>query len=188
MSGNVKTIVIALVALVVGAVGGAGYGMMQADELTQKLVAMTQEKDQAVQATDHLRKMNDEAVRTYGTNLGKMVAGVPAGDDPAKLTDSARAILAARDGFRGSLDGARAAMNSEFDELAAELGNSAPNPEKIKQLLDGLKQNWPAKEKGLDDASRKLLVDLGVLKGSPAPAPAAAPAAAPPATAPAEKK
>lgn len=183
MGDKAKTIVIAVVALIVGAVGGVGYGMIEVDEVTQKLVAAMQERDQAAQNADRMRKMNDEAPKKYGRELGKLVAALPAGDDPAKLVDSARAILAARDGFRVSLDGARASMNSEFDALAAELGNATPDADKMKALLDGLKQNWPAREKGMEEASRKLLVDLGLLQAPAAPKSEAAPAPAP-----AEKK
>ncbi len=188
MSGKGSTILIGVVALIIGAVGGVVYGMMVVDEVNQKLVAVTQERDQAVQNAGRLRKLNDEAAKKYGQNLGKLVVAVPAADEPVKLIDSARMILAARDGYRASLDGVRASMNSEFDALAAELGNATQDVDKVKQLLDGLKQNWPAKEKGMEDASRRLLVELGVLQAAPAPKPQATPAAAPPAPAPADKK
>ena len=211
MSDTVKTILIAVVALIVGAAGGGGYGMMQVDEVTQKLMAAMQDRDQAAQNADRLRKMNDEAAKKYGKELGRLVtsaggapaapaaaapaagqpapAPAPAADDPVKLIDSARAILAARDGFRASVDGVRASMNLEFDALAAELGTATPDAAKVKQMLAGLKQNWPNKEKDMEAATRKLLVDLGVLQAPAAPKPAAAPApAAAPVPAPAEKK
>lgn len=204
-----RIIVIAVVALLVGAAAGAGFGMMQVDEVTQKLVVTTQEKDQAQQSAVRLRRTIDEATRKYGNELGRMVtvaaalpapaaaapaqgqpapaaapAPAPATDEAAKLFDHARAILAARDGFRASLDGVRASMNSEFDALATELGSPTPDANKVKQTFDVLKQNWPDKEKGLDEATRRLMADLGLLQ---APKPAAAPAPVP-APAPAEKK
>ena len=215
-----RLVVVGLVALIVGVVLGGGYGMMQVDEVTQKLTAATSERDQAVQSADRLRKLNDDAPKKYGRELGKLVMAVgapapsakpaaaapapgqpapapapaaPAADDPAKLVDSARAILAARDGYRSSLDGVRASMDSEFDAIAAELGNATPDAGKVKQLLDALKQNWPNKEKDMEAATRKVLVELGLISAPPAPKPAAAapaPAAAAPAAAPApaEKK
>jgi hypothetical protein len=90
-------------------------------------------------------------------------------------------------------------MNSEFDALAAELGNAAPDSEKVKQILESLKQKWPQKEKDMEAATRGLLVDLGILQAAPAskptatPQPAAASAPAPavapaPELKPAEKK
>lgn len=221
MGDKARVLVIGVVSLIIGAAGGWWYGMMQVDEVTLKLMATTQEKDQALQSADRLRRMNDDAAKKYGKDLGKLVmavaipappAGAPAqgqpvpvpaaaalfADDPAKLIDAARAILAARDGFRASLDGARGSMNSEFDVLAAELGNAAPDPEKLKQTLQLLKQNWPQKENGMEAATRKLMADLGLLpvvKPAAAPAPAAAPSPAPPPAAapapepkPAEKK
>ncbi len=210
MSTNTKTILIAVVALIVGAAAGAGFGMMQVDEVTQRLVVTTQEKEQAQQNAERLRKMNDEASRKYGNELGRLVtvaAALPApvaapaqvqpetpavpgaapapapppaplSDDAAKLIDQTRTILAMRDGFRATLDGVRASMNSEFDALAAELGNPAPDAVKVKQTLDTLKQNWPAKEKGMDEATRRLMADLGLLL-TPKPKPAGAPAPAP---------
>jgi hypothetical protein len=197
MNEKVKMILVGVGSLVVGAAGGGGYGMMQVDDVTQKLMAATQEKEQAVQNADRLRKQSDDAAKKYGKDLGKLVlaAGAtapaatpapapgqpevaPPPDDGAKLIDSVRAILAVRDGFRASLDGVRASMDSEMDALAAELGNPTPNVSKVKELLDGLKQNWPDKEKNMQTATQKLLLDLGLAQAPAAPKPAATPAPA----------
>lgn len=206
MSDNARMIVIGIVSLIIGAAGGWWYGMLQVDDVTLKLMATTQEKDQALQSADRLRKTNDEAATKYGRDLGKLVtaggapaatqaqpapapAAAPAVDDPAKLIDGVRRMLAARDHIRATLDGVRAAMNSEFDALAAELGNAAPDSEKLKQILETLKRNWPQKEKDLEAATRRLLTDLGILQAAPAPTPAVTPQPpAAPAPATAEKK
>ena len=63
MSDKIKMILVGLVSLVVGAAGGGGYGMMQVDDVTQKLMAATQEKEQAVQDATRLRTMNDDAAK-----------------------------------------------------------------------------------------------------------------------------
>ena len=209
MRDDARMIVIGIVSLIIGAAGGWWYGMMQVDEVTLKLMAATQEKDQALQSADRLRKTNNEAATKFGRDLGKLVttvgapaavaaqaqpapaapAAAPAVDDSAKLIDGVRGMLAARDHIRATLDGVRAAMNSEFDALAVELGNAAPDSEKLKQILETLKRNWPQKEKDLEVATRRLLTDLGILQPAPAPTPAAAPQPpAAPAPAPAEKK
>ncbi len=190
MNDKVKMIVVGIVSLVVGAAVGGGYGMMQVDDVTQKWVAATQEKDQAVQNADRLRKLDEEASKKIGKDLGKLVLAVggiapaaadaaAAAADDAKLVDGVRAILAMRDGFRASLDGVRASMDPEMDALAAELGNPAPNIAKVKELLEGLKQNWPDKEKNIQAATQKLLGDLGLGQAPAAIKPAAAPAVAP---------
>lgn len=205
MNEKVKTMLVGGVALIVGAAVGGGYGMMQVDDVTLKLNAATQEKEQAMQSADRLRKMNDESSKKFGKDLGKLVmaasgsapvvapapapaapvTGQPAAAPPAvptaddtKLIDSARALLAVRDGYRASLDGVRSAMNSEMDALAAELGNPAPNAAKVKELLDALKQSWPEKEKNLQAATQRLLVDLGLTQAPAAAKPVAAPAPA----------
>lgn len=207
MRDDARMIVIGIVSLIVGAAGGWWYGMMQVDEVTLKLIAVTQEKDQALQSAERLRQTNNEAATKFGRDLGKLVtaggapaatqaqpapaapAAAPAVDDSAKLIDSVRGMLAARDHIRATLDGVRAAMNSEFDALAAELGNAAPDSEKLKQILETLKRNWPQKEKDIEAATRRLLTDLGILQAAPASKPAAAPQpAAAPTPAPAEKK
>jgi len=179
MRSTAKLVLVGLVSLVIGAAGGGGYGMMQVDAVKQQLTAATQEKERAVQDATRLRKLSDAAARIYGIELGKLVnatgapapapapvtgqpAVTPAAGDDTKALDSARAILARRDGFRASLDGVRAAMNSEMDALAAELGNASPDAGKVKELLDSLKTNWPNKEKDLEAATRKLLNDLGL--------------------------
>jgi hypothetical protein len=183
MGGNLKTIVVGVVALIIGGGGAGYYGMMQVDDVTQKLTAALKDKDQAVQSADRLRKTNDDAAKKYGKDIGAQVAVAGAADDPAKLIDNARAILATRDAFRASLDGARATLDSDLDALALELGNATPNSERIRQMLDSLKQGWPDREKKMEDATRKLLADLGI--GQAAAAPKAAPAPAAPAAAPA---
>jgi len=210
MSDKERMIAIGVVSLIIGAAGGWWYGMMQVDDVTLKLLTATQEKEQATLSADRLRKTNNEAATKYGKDLGKLVmaAGAPAAiaaaqaqpapaapavasamDDPAKLIDGVRGMLAARDHIRATLDGVRASMNSEFDALAAELGNATPDAEKLKQTLESLKQNWPQKEKNMEAATRRLLVDLGILQAAPAPKPEAPPQpAAAPAPAPAEKK
>ena len=45
MSDKVKLILVGVVSLLVGAAGGGGFGMMQVDEVTQQLNAMTQQKE-----------------------------------------------------------------------------------------------------------------------------------------------
>ena len=60
-----------------------------------------------------------------------------------------------------------------------------PNIGKVKDLLDSLKQNWPEKEKNMQAATQKLLVDLGLVQAPAAPKPVAAPASAAAASAPA---
>ena len=208
MSDQARMFVIGVVSLIIGAAGGWWYGMLQVDGVTLKLMTAIQEKDQAMQSADRLRKTNHEAAVKYGKDLGKLVtaagapaaaaaqaqsapaasAAAPATEDPAKLVDNVRVILAARDHIRATLDGVRAALNSEFDALAAELGNAPPDSGKLKQTLDALKQNWPQKEKDMEAATRRLLVDLGILQAAPAPAATLQPPTAPAPTAPAEKK
>lgn len=217
MSSSSKTMVIAILALIVGAAAGAGFGMMQTDEVTQKLMVALQERDQAQQSAARLRSVNDAATRKYAQELGKLVTAAgavvvppptpvptpadaipgvapvavppaPLSAEALKLIDQVRALLAARDGFRSPLDGLVASMNSELDALASELGNSPPDVEKVKQSVEALKQNWPARDKAMTDATRRLLADLGVVpaaaQAQPAPAPSA-PAA--PRPAPAQK-
>lgn len=227
MSDKVKIILLGVTALIIGVIGGGGYGMLQVNEMKLTLMSVTQEKDRALQSAERLLKMNEAAAVKYSKVLGRLIMAaaapplavpssaapaqsqtapdlpattpsrsqsapdLPAGSasapaaaalDPAKLIDEMRAILAVRDGLRASLDGVRASMNSEFDALAAELGNAAPDAGKVKQILEALKQNWPRKEKDMEVATRRLLVDFGLLL-APRLLPPAAPAAAAPAPA-----
>jgi len=180
MNDRVKMILVGVVSLLVGAAGGVGFGMTQVDEVTQKLTAVTQEKDDALASLDRTRKMPDEAAKKFGKELTALVnAAGAATEDPAKTIDATRALLGARDQIRAALDGVRASMDGDMDALAAELGTAAPNIDKIKVALESLKQSWPAKEAAIEAASRKLLVDIGLLQAPPAPKAEAAPAAVP---------
>ena len=197
MSDKVKMILAGVVSLLVGAAAGGGFGMMQVDEVTQQLNAANQQKDEALKGLDLAKKMPDESAKKFGKELAALAtAASNATDEPAKTIDATRALLTARDQIRASLDGVRASMDGDMDALAAELGAANPNADKIKVALESLKQNWPAKEQAIEAASRKLLVDLGLLQAPPAPKAEAAPApaaaapatAAAPAAAPAAKK
>ncbi|MEI8278002.1 MAG: hypothetical protein WCG00_18630, partial [Hyphomicrobiales bacterium] len=170
MNDRVKMILVGVVSLLVGAAGGVGFGMMQVDEVTQKLTAVTQEKDDALVNLDRTRKMPDESAKKFGKDLTALVnAAGAATEDPAKTIDATRALLGARDQIRAALDGVRASMDGDMDALAAELGTASPNIDKIKVALESLKQSWPAKEAAIEAASRKLLVDIGLLQAPPAP-------------------
>ena len=185
MSDKVKMILAGVVSLLVGAAAGGGFGMMQVDEVTQQLNAANQQKDEALKGLDLAKKMPDESAKKFGKELAALAtAASNATDEPAKTIDATRALLTARDQIRASLDGVRASMDGDMDALAAELGAANPNADKIKVALESLKQNWPAKEQAIEAASRKLLVDLGLLQAPPAPKAEAAPApaAAAPAT------
>src|SRR5262249_46305549 len=150
---------VGVVSLIIGAAGGISYGMMKVDEVTAQLNAETQAKNQALQNAQRLSRLGEEALKKYSTDLGKVVMGTPAPaaaapaapaaapdatgatpaaptDDSAKLIDNARAILATRDSYRGTLDQVRGSLDSDFDALATELGNTPPNTDNLKQLLD----------------------------------------------------
>ncbi len=186
MSDKVKLILVGVVALLVGAAVGGGFGMMQVDDVTQKMNVLMQEKDEALKSLERARKMPDESAKKFGKDLGALVTAAGAAtDDPAKTIDATRGLLAARDQIRASLDGVRSSMDGDMDALATELGAAAPNADKIKVALELLKQNWTAKEQAIEAASRKLLVDIGILQAPPAPKPAAAAAPAPTVAAPA---
>lgn len=226
MSDKVKIILLGVTALIIGVIGGGGYGMLQVNEMKLSLMSATQEKERARQSAERLLRMNEAAAVKYSKVLGRLImaaaapplavpsaaapaqsqtapdlpattpaqsqsapdlpagtasapAPAPAALDPARLIDEVRAILAVRDGLRASLDGVRASMNSEFDALAVELGNAAPDAGKVKQILEALKQNWPRKEKDMEVATRRLLVDFGLLQAPQLLRPAAPAAAAP---------
>ena len=217
MSANLKMVIALIVGLVAGGAGGGFFGLSQVEEVQQQLATVTQERDAAAARAAGLQRQFAEAPTRWGKELGRLVdtaaaataAPAPAaGDkpadpaaaapavDPARVIDSARAILAARDSYRASIDGMRGSLNGEMDAMAQELGNPTPDADRLKQLLQALKQNWGTKEKGIEDATRRLMADLGMAPPAPKPAapgapqaaaPAAAPAA-PAAPAPAEKK
>lgn len=199
MNERVKMIVAGVVGLVVGGGAGGFWGMSQVDEKQQQLMAMAGEKDAAQAAAAKLKRDADEAPKRWGRELGRLVAvavpdapatapapgaasaapaaaPAPAADDPARMLDAARAVLAQRDTFRSSLDSVRAQMGGDMDALALEIGNATPDMEKVRALLASLKSNWPGMEKELEGATRRLFADMGL--GAPAAKPAAAPAPA----------
>jgi len=213
MSANLKMVIALIVGLVAGGAGGGFFGLSQVEEVQQQLATVTQERDAAAARAAGLQRQFAEAPTRWGKELGRLVdtaaaataAPAPAaGDkpadpaaaapavDPARVIDSARAILAARDSYRASIDGMRGSLNGEMDAMAQELGNPTPDADRLRQLLQALKQNWGGKEKAIEDATRRMMADLGMAPPAPKPAapgaPQAAAPAAPAAPAPAEKK
>lgn len=221
MSANLKMVIALIVGLVAGGAGGGFFGLSQVEEVQRQLATVTQERDAAAARAAGLQRQFAESAGRWGKDLGRLVdsasaavtppaaapadkpvdaaaaapAAAPAAD-PARAIDGARAILAARDGYRASLDGVRASLNGELDAMAQELGNATPDAERLRQMLLALKQNWAGKEKSIEEATRRMMGDLGLAPPAPKPAAgaapaapqAAAPAAAPAAPPPAEKK
>ena len=51
-------------------------------------------------------------------------------------------------------------MDSQIDELQAELAKPNPDPEKLITLLEVLRQKWPAKQAEIEVAVRKVITEL----------------------------
>jgi hypothetical protein len=87
----------------------------------------------------------------------------PDPDYRRSISVSARSIVAARNDLRSSLDAIGNRLDSQIDELQAELAKPNPDPEKLITLLEVLRQKWPAKQAEIEVAVRKVITELGLV-------------------------
>jgi len=146
---------------------------------TNKQIAAEREHSQKLQQQlDMYQAKYDNAPKVYVEQLGKLITSAPQyqnihGTDTRMLNPdpdyrqsisvSAQSIVAARNDLRTSLDAIGNRLDSQIDELQAELAKPNPDPEKLVTLLEVLRQKWPAKQAEIEVAVRKVITELGLV-------------------------
>lgn len=74
--------------------------------------------------------------------------------------------MAARDDLRSSLDEIEKRLDSQIDELSAELAKPNPAPKRLLAIMEVLRQKWPAKQAEIEPAVRKLIAELGLVQNA----------------------
>jgi hypothetical protein len=123
----------------------------------------------------------ENAPKVYVQQLGTLINAAPkyknaVGTDTRFLSPdpdyvrsisvSAQTIVAARNDLRSSLVAIGNRLDSQIDQLQAELAKPNPDPEKLVTLLEVLQQKWPAKEAEIEVAVRKVITELGLVPTS----------------------
>jgi DNA repair exonuclease SbcCD ATPase subunit len=104
------------------------------------------------------------AAPTYKNSIGTDTRSLSTDPDYVRsISVSAQTIVAARNDLRSSLDAIGNRLDSQIDQLQAELAKPSPDPEKLVTLLEVLRQKWPAKEAEIELAVRKVITELGLV-------------------------
>lgn len=164
---------ITALAAIIAALIGAGVTLYVEHE---KIEAVKQDRDKALRQVETYQAKYENAPKAFIEQLGTLIDTAPKfqnvqGTDIKMLTQDpeyrrsisvrARAIVAARNDLRSSLDDIGNRLDSQIDELQAELSKPNPDPEKLISTLEVLQQKWPSKQAEIELAVRKLQTELG---------------------------
>lgn len=94
MNEKAKVAVTGVVGLLIGAAGGAGWGVMQVQAAHDETAAVTQQKNDAEQNASRLRMANQNAVKKWSADLGKLVSAAPVTQPPAADAGAATPVAA----------------------------------------------------------------------------------------------
>jgi chromosome segregation ATPase len=161
------------------AVGGTLYAThQQISAERQRAAEERQRREELQKKLETYTVRYENAPKAFTEQLGKLVETAPTyrnapGTDTRILNPDpeyrqvilvrAKTIVAARDDLRSSLDAVGNRLDSQIDELKAELAKPNPDPERLVTLFDVLRQKWPSKQAEIELAVRKILTELGLV-------------------------
>jgi chromosome segregation ATPase len=117
---------------------------------------------------EQYNRVYEEAPKKFAKRLGKVITDASEGNSSNAVAD-AKTIVAVRNDLRSALDSVGKRLDSEIDELEAELKKPKPDMSKVATLVQVLKQKWPAKEDEIELAVRKIVAEMGLVPSSPPP-------------------
>jgi hypothetical protein len=166
MNSTLKGAIIGAVAALLAA-GVSAYPAYEQYRLAEEQARQAEaEKQRAQRQVEHYRQTFQNAAVQYTRGLGSLIIKAEEGD----VVTNAKALVASRNDLRSSLESIGSRLDTEIDALEAELKKPNPNPAKVKQLLEIIKQKWPLKEQQIEVEVRKMLAEMGLtLEDSPAP-------------------
>jgi len=173
MPKGLRDVIIAAVAAIFAALIGAGATLYTTDK---QINAERQRRESVQRKLEIYQARYENAPKAFIEQLGRLVDTAPKYEN-ARGTDtrvlnpdpeyrqtvsvSAQSIVAARNDLRSSLDAIGSRLDSQIDELQAELAKPNPDPERLITILEVLRQKWPAKQAEIELAVRKLQAELG---------------------------
>jgi hypothetical protein len=128
-----------------------------------------EERAKAAEAkVEQYNRVYEEAPKKFAKRLEQVINDASAGN-PSNAVANAKTIVAVRNDLRSSLDSVGKRLDSEIDELEAELKKPKPDMSKVATLVQVLKHKWPAKEDEIELAVRKIVAEMGLVPSSPPP-------------------
>ena len=137
MSEPIKIALIAFLGVVLGAavsgwIGWKQYELqreqleLQRDQAKVQQAQAERERNKAVSDLAHYRQVYKDAPGKFTLKLGGLI-GSAAEEGPSNLVVNARTIITVRNEVRSSLETLGNHLNSEIDELAAEISKPEPD-------------------------------------------------------------
>jgi DNA repair exonuclease SbcCD ATPase subunit len=175
MPKGLRDATIAAVAAILAAVITAGGTLYTTNK---QIEAERQHSEKLQQQLDTYQAKYENAPKVYVEQLGGLINTAPRymnarGTDTQHLnldpeyrrsiSVRAKSIVAARNDLRSSLDAIGNRLDSQIDELQAELAKPEPDPEKLIAILEVLREKWPAKQAEIELAVRKVITELGLV-------------------------
>ncbi|MDJ1158284.1 hypothetical protein QNA08_08570 [Chelatococcus sp. SYSU_G07232] len=147
----------------------------EANELARRSLELqvakaTSERNMERSRADRLQALIRDAATHYTDTIDRLLVEVrrelERKEGPSQLAPAARAMVAARDEFRGAFDAVRVQLDGDFDRVSLELSAGPADEARLRQILEALQRSWPAKKSALELAIRKVLDDLGLKAGA----------------------
>jgi len=136
-----------------------GYALQQ-----QVLTEEIKKKDEII-AT--YKQRYEVAPRQFIDELEKLIVKAAEENEKkqgqSKIIPAAKALVAARNDLRGSLDSLRDKLDSEIDMLEKESAKKKPDEKKVSELVDVINRKWSIKKPQIELEIGKLQRELGLV-------------------------
>jgi hypothetical protein len=163
----------AIIGAIIGALATAGAAWItsrpanQQVQLQREQIRKAEERAKVAEAqVEQYKRVYEEAPKKFAKRLGQVITDASQGNSSNAVVD-AKTIVAVRNDLRSALDSVGKRLDSEIDELEAELKKPQPDMTKVATLVQVLKQKWPAKEDEIELAVRKIVAEMGLVPSSP---------------------
>ena len=175
MPQGLRDAIIAAMAAILAALITAGATLYTTNK---QIEAERQRSAELRQQLDTYQAKYENAPKLFVEQLGSLINTAPQymnmrGTDTRMLNPDpeyrqsisvrAQSIVASRNDLRSSLDAIGSRLDSQIDELQAELAKPNPDAEKLITIMEVLRQKWPAKQAEIELAVRKLQTELGLV-------------------------
>ncbi|MFM8330221.1 MAG: hypothetical protein ACKN9T_00870 [Candidatus Methylumidiphilus sp.] len=129
----------------------------------QKALVEAIRAEQAFASIREYEQMFEEAPKRFVAELRRMITEAQKDATNNQSLTAARAFVSARNDLRSGLESISHRLNSDIDLLEHELKRATLDYAKAAELIEVILLKWPAKELEIENATRKVQADLGLI-------------------------